>query len=177
MTDRTVQGDAWDLVRTLPAGTIMCLRDYGLSGRPAYAARLANACRDIGVRLLVAADVSLALRVGAWGVHIPEGLWKGSMRDVTLARGANLKVSTAIHSRQAAQSVFVGGQAMCDMATVSPAFPTRSHPDAKALGPLKLSTILEAVPVPAYALGGVTPRTISRLAGLPLHGIAGIRFS
>lgn len=177
MTDRAVQGDAWDLADAVAAGTIICLRDYDLKDRANYTARLASACRHKNVRLVVGGDVSLALRVGAWGVHIPEGLWKRSIQDVVQARDHGLRVSTAIHSRQAARSVVIGGKALCDVAMVSPVFPTLSHPGQPVLGPLGLAGILDALPTPAYALGGVTPRTIGRLAGLPLCGVAGIRFT
>lgn len=177
MTDRSVQGDAWHLADAVPAGTIICLRDYDLADRGRYAAKLASACRHKGIRLMVAGDVSLALQVGAWGVHTPEGLWKQSIQDVARARRHDLRISTAVHSRQAARSVVMGGKVMCDVAMVSPVFPTQSHPGQPVLAPLGLARIIDALPVPAYALGGVTPRTIGRLAGLPLCGVAGIRFS
>lgn len=172
-----MQGDAWHLADALPSGSIICLRDYDLKGREAYAARLATACRHNSVRLMVAGDVSLALNVGAWGVHFPEGLWKHAIRGVARARAHNLRVSTAVHRRQAARCVVVGGRAMCDMALVSPVFATQSHPGAPALGPIGLAGILAELPVPAYALGGVAPQTVGRLAGLPLCGVAGIRFT
>ncbi|MEP0068344.1 thiamine phosphate synthase [Pyruvatibacter sp.] len=177
MTDRAVQGDAWRLADAVPAGTIICLRDYELKDRAHYATRLASACRHNNVRLMVSGDVSLAVRAGAWGVHIPEGLWKRSIQDVARARSHDLRVSTAVHSRQAARSVVIGGKALCDVAMVSPVFPTLSHPEQPVLGPLGLAGILEVLPTPAYALGGVTPGTIGRLAGLPLCGVAGIRFT
>ncbi len=177
MTDRAVQGDAWDLADAVPAGTIICLRDYDLKDRAYYTARLASACHHNNVRLVVGGDVSLALQVGAWGVHIPEGLWRQSIQDVARARRHNLRISTAIHSRQAARSVVIGGRALCDVALVSPVFATQSHPEQPVLGPLGLAGILDALPTPAYALGGVRPGTIGRLAGLPLCGVAGIRFT
>lgn len=177
MTDRAVQGDAWHLADAVPAGTIICLRDYDLKDRAHYAARLAAVCRHNNVRLVVGGDVSLALRVGAWGVHIPEGLWRQSIQDVERARNHGLRISTAVHSRQAARSVVIAGRALCDMALVSPVFATQSHPEQRVLGPLGLAGVLEALPTPAYALGGVRPGTIGRLAGLPLCGVAGIRFT
>lgn len=176
MTDHNVQGDAWDLAAALPTGSIICLRDYDLAERHIYAARLALACRRNRVRLMVAGDVSLALEVGAWGTHFPEGLWKRSALEIARARGNRLTVSTAVHSQQAARSAVINNSVRCDIAMVSPVFPTQSHPEQPALTPLGLAGILDALPVPAYALGGVTQGTIGQLAGLPLCGVAGIRF-
>lgn len=177
MTDRAVQGEATHLADALPSGSVICLRDYELTGRRNYAAKLAKACCHNNVRLMVAGDVSLALEVGAWGVHFPEHMWNQSVLEIARARNHNLAVSTAIHSRKAARSVVMGSRVMCDMAMVSPVFATHSHPEQPALGPLGLAGILDVLPTYAYALGGVTPETIGRLAGLSLCGVAGIRFT
>ncbi|MGD1934560.1 MAG: thiamine phosphate synthase [Candidatus Phaeomarinobacter sp.] len=177
MTDRGEQGHAQGIIEAVPAGTIVCLRDYEMPDRWQYAAQLARSARQHSIRFVVAGDIRLAMQVGAWGVHIPEDLWRDSIRHLGTARRLGLRVSTAVHSAKAAAAVSRRGPVLCDYATVSPVFPTHSHPGAKTLGALGLSRILGALDVPAYALGGINQTTIANTAGLPLAGIAGIRFS
>lgn len=57
---------------------------------------------------------------------------------------------------------------------VSPVFPTRTHPGARALGPLRAATIARAVGLPAIALGGMTRARFKRLKGLGFVGWAAI---
>ena len=177
MTDYAVQGHAQGVIEAVPKGTIVCLRDYDMPGRQSYAAQLARKARQHGIRLVIGSDIHLAREVGAWGIHIPEGLWRSSIRLIASVRERGLKVSTAVHSAKAATAISLQGGCLCDYATVSPVFPTLSHPEAKALGPLGVSRILSALPVPAYALGGINQHTITGTSDLPLLGIAGIRFT
>ncbi|MFM5895215.1 MAG: thiamine phosphate synthase [Novosphingobium sp.] len=46
---------------------------------------------------------------------------------------------------------------------LSPVFPTRSHPGAKALGPLRFRLLAARAQTPVIALGGMNPRTARRL--------------
>jgi len=46
---------------------------------------------------------------------------------------------------------------------LSPVFPTRSHPGAKALGPLRFRQLAARASAPVIALGGMNPRTARRL--------------
>ena len=177
MTDYTVQGHAQGVIEAVPKGTIVCLRDYDMPWRQPYATQLARKARQHGVRLVIGGDIHLAREVGAWGVHIPEGLWRNSTRLLASARERGLTVSTAVHSLRAAVAIANAGHVSCDFAIVSPVFPTLSHPGASTLGPLGMSSILRALPVPAYALGGINRHTITGTSGLPLLGVAGIRFT
>jgi len=177
MTDHAAQGDARDLIPHMPRGSILCLRDYDMQERTAYASELSALARANNLRFMVAGDARLAVAVRAWGVHIPEGLWRRDISGQMLARSRGLAVSTSVHSIKAASAVVVDGRVGADLAVVSPVFQTRSHPDAAPLGPIGLARILHHLSVPAYALGGVTERTVSGLAGLPVCGIAGIRFT
>jgi thiamine-phosphate pyrophosphorylase len=183
MTDHTAQGPAVDILGALPPGTILCLRDYEMPDRHIYAAALATRCHAAGIRLLVGGDFRLAHAVRAWGVHVPEGLWRRSRRQVLKARQQGLIVTTSVHSELAARRVESAGPARADAVMVSPVFTTRSHPGAQTLGPVKLACILTTLGnMPAYALGGMHTGTIARLSPLArcypnLVGVAGIRFT
>jgi len=54
---------------------------------------------------------------------------------------------------------------------VSPVFPSRSPSAGRPLGPARLAALVRAGGAPAYALGGVDPRTARQL---PKTGVAGI---
>ncbi|MFM5907194.1 MAG: thiamine phosphate synthase, partial [Novosphingobium sp.] len=54
---------------------------------------------------------------------------------------------------------------------LSPVFPTRSHPGAPALGPLRFLLMAQKARIPVLALGGMTPRRAARLL---VHGWAAI---
>jgi thiamine-phosphate pyrophosphorylase len=55
---------------------------------------------------------------------------------------------------------------------LSPAFATRSHPGARALGPVRFGLISSQARVPVIALGGVDARKARRLPNI--YGWAGI---
>ena len=57
---------------------------------------------------------------------------------------------------------------------VSPVFATRSHPGARALGPLRAAAIARGLPVLWMALGGMDAGRFRRLSGLGFHGWAAI---
>ncbi len=178
MTDQERLGDAMAVLEKLPAGAALCMRDYTIPDRGEIAARLAKRSRERGIRFLVGADVHLAIAVNAWGVHMPEGLWRTRPLEIGLAKRRGLKVTTAVHSRVAAHRAVSGGLEFgCDAMIVSPVFPTASHRDAKALGPTGFELITRDIPVPAYALGGVNLNSIRWLRHTSAAGVAGISFA
>ena len=71
MTDAARVPDPLAVVRALPRGSAVILRDYDAPGREELARRLRSACAVKGVFLIVGADPALAARIGAKGVHLP----------------------------------------------------------------------------------------------------------
>jgi thiamine-phosphate pyrophosphorylase len=61
-----------------------------------------------------------------------------------------------------------------DLVFVSPVFATRSHPDARGMGPVRLGLMIRDTRVPIVALGGMDAARFRRLRGLGLYGWAGI---
>ena len=80
----------------------------------------------------------------------------GSPRQLT--RGPQALRLAAVHSlrelRQAQRA---------DLVLLSPAFATRSHPEAAPLGPLRFRLLAALAQVPVIALGGMNPRTAGQL--------------
>lgn len=181
MTDEATQGPAGDLAQAMPAGSILCLREYDHPDRAALAADLAEICRKRSLHLLIGASVDLALKVNAFGVHVPEGLWGKRQGQLWKARVRGLRITTAVHSAAAARAARTSPIA-ADAVTLSPVFDTKSHPGVRTLGPLGLSKLLhEVAPLPAYALGGIHADNARRAMAcadswVNLIGVAGIRF-
>jgi thiamine-phosphate pyrophosphorylase len=73
-------------------------------------------------------------------------------------RGILLAAAHSLHE------IGLANRARADAVLLSPAFPTRSHPGAKALGPLRFRLLASHARMPVIALGGMTPRIASRLA-------------
>jgi thiamine-phosphate pyrophosphorylase len=159
------------VVRALPRGGIVVFRHYGVADRRERARRLVNAARRCGVRVLIAGDARLAAAVGADGVHLPEGLARQGPGPWRTWRRKRWLVTAAAHGRAA---LFRAARARADAALLGPVFATSSHPERAPLGAIRFARLCRPSPIPVYALGGLTPVSVRRLAGAPLAGFAGI---
>jgi thiamine-phosphate pyrophosphorylase len=65
-------------------------------------------------------------------------------------------------------------RAGAELVLVSPVYPTRTHPGAAALGPVRAAMIARAVGLPAVALGGMDATRFRRMARLGFVGWAAI---
>ena len=154
---------------TLPRGSAVILRDYGLVHRRRLGERLRKICRIKRLIFLVAGDGRLAATLSANGIHLREAQipeipsWR--------TRYPNWLVTVATHSQQA---VSKAGTAGAHAALISPIFKTDSHPYAKPLGITKLRRLVASSPIPLYALGGLNPKNQARLTNIGLAGIASI---
>jgi thiamine-phosphate pyrophosphorylase len=150
MTDER-QGDGlWKALERLPKGSGVVFRHYGLdqSERRELFERVRRVARRR--RLLLLAGAGLR----GDGVHG--------------GRGAGLSSASAHNLRELRTAERSGA----DLVFLSPAFPTRSHPGARALGPVRFGLIAAQARVPVIALGGMEPRQARRLPHI--YGWAGI---
>lgn len=140
-------------LRRLPRGSGFVYRHYHLpeAERMARWHALLRIARARG-HLAILADSALTAREwGADGLYgAPRALYPAS-RLVTLA--------TAHSLREIGEANRVRATAVM----LSPAFPTRSHPGAKALGAARFRLLARQARVPVIALGGMTARTARRL--------------
>lgn len=136
------------VLRRLPRGSGLVYRHYHL-GDPERRARfavLARAARRRGHCVVLSATAREARRWGADGAY-------GS--PARLARGpATLRLATVHSLRELAAA----HRARADAVLLSPVFPTRSHPGARMLGPLRFRLLAARALVPVIALGGMTAR-------------------
>lgn len=147
------------LVTLLPRGLCgVVFRHDGVPDRPALARAVVRACRARRIPLTVAGDARLAAALGV-GVHLRNGWWPG------LAKwGRGLRTSSAHGPPDVRRAVRAGADAVF----LSPVWPTRSHADARPLGPVRWAALAKAgrgEPERGgiMALGGVSGRVAGRL--------------
>ncbi len=155
MTDERMGAALWDALEALPRGSGVVFRHYRLppAERRALFARIARIARRRGLVLVRAGKVRMR---GEMGVHA--------------ARGSGLRTAPAHSRREAVAAIRAGARALF----VSPVFPTRSHPDARALGRARLGLLIQGLPVPVIALGGMDARKAAGLRRIGIHGWAAI---
>ncbi|PQA88813.1 thiamine phosphate synthase [Hyphococcus luteus] len=153
------------VARVLPRESAVILRDYTMRGRAGLAAQLKSVCSARGVKLIVGADMALAKRIGADGVHLPR--WFSPAGPLP---GAMIVTASAHDAQELKRAKELGA----DLALLSPAFPTGSHPDSESLGAAALKRLAAASPVPVLALGGVDETNAPMLAGPNVAGLAAI---
>ncbi len=134
----------------LPRGSGVIFRHYHLpeGERRARFDQLRRIARTRGHLVTLAASPDLARR---WGADLAYG-----------PRGDLVPVHSLSELRRAGRAQAV---------LLSPVFPTRSHPGAKGLGPLRWRMIAARSPVPVIALGGMNARRARRLQAVSWAGI------
>lgn len=157
-------------LRGLPRGSGFIFRHYHLdpaTRRPRFDA-LARIARARGHMVVLAGTAKEARRWGADGSYgasgpittcASGGKWTGPYHCTRSppARGCGLILATAHSLRQIARC------RGADAILLSPVFPTRSHPGARALGPLRFHLLAARARVPVIALGGMNPARARRL--------------
>jgi len=142
------------MLARLPRGAAVLLR----GAAPEVAQAVALAARARGLVLLIGGAGRAALALGA-GLHVPDRAATAHLLPFLRNRRGRW-LSLAVHGRA---GVARARRLRADVALVSPAFPTASHPGASALGPLRWAALARALPCPAVALGGMDARRARRL--------------
>lgn len=138
--------------------------------RLAEAARAAREiCRAHGARLLLNADIQLAMVLGLDGVHLPARV-AADLLQRTLPADRWLGVSCH-DAAELLHAVRIGA----DFATLSPVFASPGHEHAQPLGWERFADLVAHAPMPVYALGGVEAEDIDAAWMAGAQGIAAIR--
>lgn len=162
-TDRQRLPDPLAAVARLPRGRAgVVLRHDGDPGRAALGRALARVCRARRLVLVVAGDVRLAAALGA-GVHLRGGRWPDGGRPGRIRRGRPRAVRLLTSSAHTPAELRRARRAGADLAFLSPAFPTASHPGAPSLGAVRWAALARRAGLPVAALGGVAGGTVRRL--------------
>lgn len=147
------------------------LRLPGWSGdRLARLARTTrNLCHSYGAHLLLNADWRLAAVLGLDGVHLPARI---AATLVQRPLPSDRWVGVSCHdAAELAQAQRIGA----DFVTLSPLFPTPSHPDAPPLGWERFAELAATSTLPIYALGGLEIDDVDAAQVSGGQGIAAIR--
>jgi len=162
MTDERMGDALWTALDRLPRGSGVVFRHYSLP--PKERRQLFEQVKRHQARkklmLLLAGSAKLARAWGADGFH---------------GRAARAQ-SRLVHSAPVHNSaeLLEATRAGADLLFVSPVFPTRSHPGAPALGPLRYALMTRNAHSPVIALGGMNPRRARRLGPARVYGWAAI---
>jgi len=141
-------------LKRLPPGSGFIFRHYHLppAERAARWFALLRVARARG-HLAILSDSALTAREwGADGIYGPPRALYPTSRLVTLATAHSLR------------EIADANRVRADAVLLSPVFPTRSHPGAPPLGPLRFRLLAGHARMPVIALGGMTPRSAGRLA-------------
>lgn len=95
-------------------------------------------------------------------------------RGLMLVQAGAKRQPLSIHPGHSVREAIVAGRVGADLIFVSPVYPTRTHPGAPALGPLRATIIARAAGIPAIALGGMNARRFKRMKALGFVGWAAI---
>lgn len=138
----------------LPRGSGFVFRHYHLPD-PARGARFLELRRRArrGGHMVVLADS--AVTAAEWGA---DGIY-GSPRALWPRRDGLVRLATAHSSAEIGMANRLGADAIL----LSPVFPTRSHPDAATLGPVRFRLLARLARSPVIALGGMSMAGARRL--------------
>jgi len=124
----------------------------------------AQAC---GARVLVNADMELARRSGADGVHLTAQQLRDSRQRPDFAL-----VGVSCHN---AGELRKAEQLGADFAALGPVLPTPTHPDAVLLGWAGLQQLVAGARIPVFALGGLQAADRDPALSSGAHGLAMVR--
>jgi len=171
--DPMTEGDQFlkRLEVSLQAGVrLVQLRAKSLA-RPEYcelAVEVKALCHRLGARLLLNGTADMVAEVGADGRHL-------SGRELSLLSrrplDSDYQLSASCHDvAELKRASDVG----VDFAVLSPVMPTDTHLGAETLGWQQFERLVEASPMPVYALGGMRLADLATAQGAGAQGLAAI---
>lgn len=151
-------GARWIMVREkdLPEGELTAL-----------VRTILEPARRVGAFVSVNTHASIAAACEADGVHLPQGFPVAEARRII---GPGRWVGVSTHNLEEALRAAEEG---ADYITLSPIFPSISKPGyGPPLGLETLREVVQAVPIPVIALGGITPENARACREAGAAGIA-----
>jgi len=124
-------------------------------------------CHGFSARVLINSDATLALQTGADGVHLNAAqlMTMQSRPDFPL-------VAASTHSIEELEQA---AQLGLDFVVLGPVRETATHPGHPGIGWSGLAQRMTAMPMPVYALGGLSRADVAAAWQAGAHGIAAIR--
>ncbi len=165
-----------ELYRRLSSCVSAGLRAFQLREKGSFAGHLLDAARDL--RRLIPKDegvfmvndrVDVALAADLDGAHL--GFSSFQAKDARGLLGADRLVGVSVHNQAELERAIEGG---ADFVFASPVFPVfkKGQQLTQPMGPIGLRKIVEASPIPVFALGGMTPERVGQAMDAGAHGVA-----
>ena len=132
-----------------------------------FARAVVERCHAAGALAVVNGDAALARRIGADGLHLPA-------RSLMAADGRPdfEWVGASCHSRAELEQA---AALELDYALLGAVRPTQSHPERATLGWPAFGDLVARLPLPVFALGGLSAGDLETAKAAGAHGVAGIR--
>ena len=129
---------------------------------------LCKLCHTYSAQLFINSRIKIAMDVGADGLHLPGD--SVSVRKVVEETNRRFIIGSSVHTLTEAQQREMEG---ADFITYSPIYPTISKPGyGPVVGLGGLQNVTEAVNIPVFALGGITPERVSECLDAGAYGVA-----
>lgn len=126
-----------------------------------------NLCHAYGVPCIINDNLEVALATNADGLHI--GQEDGNVQTIRAALGPNKILGVSAHTLEEARQAWLAG---ADYLGVGSVFPTKTKKDATSVSLDLLQAIVNTIPIPVVAIGGITSQNISALQGTSIAGVA-----
>jgi len=164
VTDARNDARLEQVLARLPRGSGLIFRHYHLEpgARRARWTKLARLARKRGHLVALSGSVGIAR---AWLADAAYG------SPASLGQGRAFPRLVTAHSLR---EVAAAHRARPDAILLSPVFPTRTHPGARALGPIRFRLLAARSNVPVIALGGMSARRSRALMWKKWAAIDGI---
>jgi thiamine-phosphate pyrophosphorylase len=180
MTDDVQMPDPVKAIRNLPRDSMVIYRHYDHPDRARLGAQLRQICRARHIAFLVADDLSLALKLNADGVHLPE--YRILTKSAIYQRIPDWMIRTsACHGPDTIRRLALLPSALRpDGVLISPLFATDSHPGSASLATRPAFAMIEMcrrAGMQAIGLGGITAKTAKKLKSSSIASLAGIGFA
>jgi len=157
----------WEIAATMPAGSGVVYRAFGVPEALEHGLRLRAVTRARGISLLVGLDPALADRLEADGLHLPERALSAAY--ALSGRRPEWILTGAAHSAEAAHAA-----RDLDAVVLSPVFPAGGRSASRP--PLGVEALGRACSgaTRVIAMGGITAENGLRLMGTGASGLAAI---
>lgn len=135
--------------------------------RESFVSAAVARCQRHGARVLVNGDAQLARAAGADGLHLP------ARQLMALDRRPPFPlVGASCHERRELEHAARLG---LDFAVFGPVRPTATHPGTGGIGWAEFAAGVAGLPLPVYAIGGLSVAELPDALGAGAQGIAAIR--
>ncbi len=125
-------------------------------------------CHAYSAQLFINSRIKVAIDLGADGIHLPGD--SASVREVIQQTNGCCIIGCSVHMLDEAKTRKMEG---ADFLTYSPIYPTASKPGyGPVVGLDNLRKVAEAVNIPVFALGGITPERVSECIDAGAYGVA-----